>query len=97
MAILVLLSAKAKPENVDSFQALIKEIFPDTRSYDGCQELNLHLNMDDSRTFLVVGRWDSRPHYEKYLAWRVETGLLARFEALLEEAPSIQFYEVVDA
>ena len=41
--------------------------------------------------------WDSKSHYEKYLAWREETGVLAEFVALLEGPPSVRYFVAVDA
>ena len=41
--------------------------------------------------------WDSVEHYEKYLAWRTETGVLAELSALLEGDPNIRYFEAVDA
>jgi quinol monooxygenase YgiN len=42
-------------------------------------------------------RWDSRQHYEKYLAWRTETGVADQLVAMLAAPPSIRYFERVDA
>lgn len=97
MSTLVVLTAKAKSENVDAVKALFKEIIPDTRSYDGCREITVYQNMDSGGTFVAVENWESRPHYEKYLAWRTESGVLDKFVEMLEEAPDIQYYDAIDA
>ena len=50
-------------------------------------------------------KWDGKKinthgysaHYEKYLAWREETGILQQLSAALEGPPSIRFFDLVDA
>ena len=93
---LVLLEAVAKPESVGTLKEMLAARLPETRAYEGCQGITPHLN-DDGRTFVFVEHWDSVEHYEKYLAWRTETGVLAELSALLEDDPSIRYFEAVDA
>jgi quinol monooxygenase YgiN len=53
----------------------------------------VHLNQDDGDNLVIVERWQSRPHYEKYFAWRQETGLLDRLGPLLGAPPSVRFLD----
>jgi len=48
--------------------------------------------MDDTANVVLIERWETRSHYEKYLAWREETGVLGQLGALLEGPPNIRFY-----
>ena len=96
MGTLIQLEANAKPDRVDALTEMLKERFPETRAFDGCNEITAYLN-EDGHTFIFVEHWDSKQQYEKYLAWREETGVLADLGALLQEAPNIRFFEVVDA
>ena len=93
---LVLLEGVAKPETVEKLQALVKSRFPETRAFEGCQGITAFLN-DDGKTFVFVEHWDSKEHYEKYYAWRDETGVIAELVGMLEAAPSIRFFDPVDA
>jgi quinol monooxygenase YgiN len=52
--------------------------------------------MDETGNLVVYERWDSRPHYEKYLAWRTETGTMASLGTKLKAPPSIRYFERVD-
>jgi quinol monooxygenase YgiN len=45
---------------------------------------------------VIYERWDSRPQYEKYLAWRTETGAMDRLQAWVKAPPSIRYFERVD-
>ena len=93
---MVLLEIAAKPESVESLKDIFKVRLPETRAYEGCQSITVFLN-DDGRTFVGVEHWDSREHYDKYLAWRTETGVMAEVESLLDAEPSIRYFDTVDA
>ena len=57
--------------------------------------MTVHRNLDDPANVVLVERWESRALYDKYLAWREETGVLGQIGALLEDPPSIRFYSNV--
>ena len=95
MAILVQLEANVKPECVEELIGMIKQRFPETRAYDGCQEIIAYLN-DDGHTMVFVEQWDSKEHYQKYFDWREETGVLAELGALLQDPPNIRFFDAID-
>jgi quinol monooxygenase YgiN len=93
MSVTILLDLKAAPGAIDKLKQIFVEILPDTRAYDGCEGLDVHLNQDDGDNLVIVERWQSRPHYEKYFAWRQETGLLDRLGPLLGAPPSVRFLD----
>lgn len=97
MTTTVMLEFKAKPDLGNGLVAKLKEILPDTRSYDGCQQIDVYQNNDDPDTCIIQGLWDSQGHYEKYIAWREETGVLAAFVEALEGPPNIRYFNKTDA
>jgi quinol monooxygenase YgiN len=97
MAVLVLVEGTMKSGSVASTKALLKEVLPATRTYEGSRGADAYVNRDDGRTLILVEHWDTKERYQKYLAWREETGVLARLIGLLEGAPSIRYFEAVDA
>ena len=96
MGTLVILEAIAKTESVRELEEFLKRHLPDTRSYDGCQEITSYLN-EDGKTVVIVEHWDSKEDYQKYLAWREETGVFADLGALLDHEPTIRFFDAIDA
>jgi quinol monooxygenase YgiN len=52
--------------------------------------------MDEPCTLVFYERWASRDHYQKYLAWRTETGAVNQLSAKLTAPPSIRYFEQVD-
>ena len=95
MRTLVLLEVTAKAECADDVTDFFRTRLPDTRSYDGCQDITVYAN-DDGRSIVQVQHWDSEEHYQKYLAWRVETGVLSVLEPMLDGDPSIRFFNPID-
>ena len=96
MPTLVILEAKAKSGTLGQIKEFLGKRLPETRAYEGCQSLTPYLN-EDGRSLVIVEYWESKPHYEKYLAWREETGALASFGELLEGPPDIRYFEPIDA
>ncbi len=97
MSVIVLLEAHVKPEAIDELKSSLKALLPDTRAYDGCQGIDIYSNTEDGGNLVFYERWDSREHYEKYLAWRTETGVMDQLGAMLTAPPSIRYFERVDA
>ncbi|MCJ8312464.1 MAG: antibiotic biosynthesis monooxygenase [Saccharospirillaceae bacterium] len=96
MSIRVQLDANAKPECVAELSGAIAEMFPETRKYDGNIDINAFLS-EDGHSFSFVETWETKAQYETYLAWREETGTMAKLGALLQEPPTIKFYNAVQA
>jgi quinol monooxygenase YgiN len=96
MSAIVLLEMQVKPEAVKEVKTLLKQLLPDTRAYAGCQGIDIYGNLDDAGNLVFYERWDTREHYQKYLAWRTETGVLDQLSAKLTAPPKIRYYERVD-
>ncbi len=96
MATTVILEAKTKSGTGNDVLAKLKELLPDTRSYDGCLSLDVYQQQDDSDTVVMVEQWESKSHYQKYLDWRMETGVFAQLVEALEGEPSIRFFDLTD-
>jgi quinol monooxygenase YgiN len=97
MSVFVLVEGRTRPETTEPLKALVKELFVETRVYDGCQEVTLKINQDDPESFLLVEYWESKAHYEKYLGWRQETGVLGNIISMLDGDPSIRYFDTTDA
>src|SRR5512137_441207 len=97
MAIMVLFEGKAKAETVDSLKAALPKLFPDTRAYEGCRGITAYINGDDGRTIVFVEYWETKTHYERYLAWRTKTGVIAGLVSMSEAPPRIRYFDQIDA
>ena len=93
MAVRVLLEVQAKPGSEAALQKLFSEALPETRRYDGCEGIEVIENQDKPGNLLLIELWKTRAHYEKYLAWRTETGLVDNLGGLLAGPPSIRYFD----
>jgi len=96
MSCIVLLEIQVTPESVSEMKELLKRMLPDTRSFAGCITLDLYGNLEDSGNLVFHGRWDSRAHYERYLAWRGQTGDATQLESMLAAPAKLRFFEQLD-
>jgi quinol monooxygenase YgiN len=97
MSVLVLLEAPVKPEDVSKMKSYLAEILPDSRTYEGCRAMDVYFNAGDAGNMVIIERWDSRRHHEKYLAWRTETGVMDKLGGMLVGPPSMRYFEPADA
>jgi quinol monooxygenase YgiN len=93
MSCQVILEFRAAPGRVADVQQWLKGVLPDTRAFDGCQTLYCIQNQEDPEVVLIVEQWDSRQHYERYLAWRAERGDMEVFGAMMAGPPNIRFFD----
>lgn len=97
MSVTVIAEFPVKEEKVEELKGLIKQVLPDTRAYDGCQGVDVKQDQDNKGTLVLLETWATRGQYEKYLAWRTETGLMEALGPFLAGAPSIRYFDAVDA
>jgi len=94
MSCIVILEVTAKADKAEELLSTFAAILGDTRSYEGCQEVEVAVNQDEKANLVLIERWESRAHYEKYLAWRQERGDLDALGALLAGPPSIRYFDL---
>ncbi|MDC1131861.1 antibiotic biosynthesis monooxygenase [Gammaproteobacteria bacterium] len=97
MAVSVLLSGTLKDGLVDQFSGICTEAFHVTRAFDGCQNINLTLHVKDPHKFVLTEVWDSKEHYEKYLAFRTEDGTVGAIGEMCVDGPNIDIFDITDA
>lgn len=93
MSVMVLLEATVKSGEITNMKSYLAELFPDTRAYDGCRGIDGYFSSEDPGKMVIVEHWESRPHHEKYLAWRTQTGVMAKLGGMLAGPPSLRYFE----
>lgn len=96
MSIMIILDAKLKDDKIQEAKNLFTELLPDTRGFEGCEEIKMILNEEDSTNMVLVEKWASKSHYEKYHHWREEKGDLDRIRELLDGRPGRRFFEIIN-
>ena len=95
MATRVVVELDVKSENRDELVGAMKEVLSDTRAYDGCNEVRLYEGDDDRNHLVIIEEWESRGHHERYMAWRTETGMMAKWGPMFTKEPSISYLNVI--
>jgi quinol monooxygenase YgiN len=96
MSILVLLEGKVKEGSAEALENILQEIFPSTRSYQGCRGITAAFD-SERKSVILVEEWDSQSDHEKYLNWRKETGVLGNLLGQLDGEPSIRYFHLSSA
>ena len=97
MTVSVLLEGVLKEGQVDNFVELCEEAYKVTRAYDGCHGINLTLNVEIQNNFVMTETWESKEHYEKYLAFRMDDGTVELIGSFCDEGPSIRIFDITEA
>ncbi len=93
MSVTVVVDLPAQPDKAQEIQSFISGIVPGTRTFDGFADITMHRAQDDPNQILLVERWASRAHHEKYLAWRTDRGDLATIVGMLDGPPAIRYFD----
>ena len=80
---LVIVSFPAKAETLNSLKEALKSALPDTRAFDGCISVDTYIEQS-TNTIHLIEDWKTLEHQQKYLEWRVKTGLLDMLDPLLD-------------
>ncbi len=97
MAVSVLLEGTLKEGLVDQFEEICTEAFKVTRAFDGCQNINLTFNVENNNNYVLTEVWDSKEHYEKYLAFRTDDGTIAAVTEMCSKGPVIRIFDITNA
>lgn len=96
MSVIVLVNLDVKEEYVDELKKYFKEILPDTRSFEGCQGVQLYESKESPTKMTIHAKWTSEEAQKKYMSWRMDTGELEKLIPMLSEHPNLEFYNIVD-
>ena len=91
MSIVVLLEFRVTVEALEDTMQFFKKILPDTRAFPGCEGLDVFSDADEPTKIIFYERWQTQQHYQKYSAWRTETGSMDEFAKKLVGPPSLRY------
>ena len=93
----VVVEIRAKKDTGNSLVSIFKKVLPLTRESDGIISIDLVQNQDDPDALIFIERWETRDHYEKYLAERTEAGALETLAELIEGELNIRYFDQTGA
>ena len=96
MSIIAIMNLTVKDEHLEELKKHFKTILPDTRSFEGCQGVQLYESKDEPTKLTIHARWDSEEAQKKYIEWRMESGTLEKLMPMLSDPPNMQVYGIID-
>tara|TARA_B100000676_G_scaffold72113_1_gene71960 strand:+ start:100 stop:396 length:297 start_codon:yes stop_codon:yes gene_type:complete len=94
MTTIVILDIPADVASRDAIYSMLTGVLDETRGFDGNQGMELLVNQDDPSNIVLYERWQSREHYERYLAFRQESGFSAEFRAIIPGEVSVRKFDI---
>ena len=96
MSVIVLVSLDVKEESSEELKKYFKEILPDTRSFEGCQGVQLYESKESPTKMTIHAKWVSEEAQKKYMSWRIDSGALDKLIPMLSEHPNLEIYNIID-
>ena len=97
MSVCVLVEGTLKDEFTEVFPVICGDGFKVTRKVDGCQNINLVINSEYPNNIVFTEVWDSKEHYDKYFAFRLEDGTIAAIQNMCSDGPEVRVFDITDA
>ena len=91
---IIFLEVTVKEEKVNEFKQLLSKYLPVTRKYDGFIDIKIHKNTIDN-TFILYEEWATVQHYEAYLKWRTDTGVMDILGNTFASPPTIRYWNTL--
>ncbi|MCF8710078.1 putative quinol monooxygenase [Rhizorhapis sp. SPR117] len=85
------LKEQAVEPMIKGFAAALEE----TRAFPGCRSVNAYRSHEDPNRIILLENWDSVEAYQKYIAWRTETGSMDGMVTALAKPSRPQFWSMV--
>ena len=83
MSITFILEWHVRPDAIDEVKQRLAARLPETRTFEGCEGVDLLQDADDATRLVFVERWASREAQARYREFRVAQGGMAQFDELV--------------
>ena len=87
MTVIAFVDLVVSLERDNDAPTVISEFLEATRSFDGCESVEVLADASDGSRYRVVATWRDEPSETAYREWRRGLGRSPAFGALLSEAP----------
>ncbi|MFK5879846.1 MAG: antibiotic biosynthesis monooxygenase family protein [Flavobacteriaceae bacterium] len=91
---IIILEVKVKESKVIELQNLLSKYLPETRKSEGFIDIKIHKNLTDN-TFVFYEEWKTIQHYESYLKWRTDTGVMEILGNTFASPPTIRYWNTI--
>lgn len=96
MSVIVVIELKAKAGSRARLVAQFADILGDTRAFAGCQSVELIADAERPEWLTLLERWDNVEAYQRYKAWRIQSGTSVVAGPHVDGPPQVRFYTILD-
>jgi quinol monooxygenase YgiN len=89
-----LLEFRFKPDVVDHVPDALSRTLAVTRTFDGCQRIDVLVDSEDQTRYLLVEVWESMEHDTAYREFRASPGGASELGPLLAAPPVLLYYSL---
>lgn len=97
MSLIITIAFNAADGKRDELAEKLISIIPDTRAFDGCQQITFTESNDEPGAFMLVETWASAENYEAYKAYRRESGTSVLATDLVAGTADTQYFTILDS
>ena len=97
MTVKVIVELEPRDGKTDEIINLFRKIFPSTRKYDGCKQIDVSIGTHDTTNIVITEEWETKEKHQNYVLFCTDDGTNAKIGALLAAEPKILYYDLTDA
>jgi quinol monooxygenase YgiN len=86
-----------KPEAVEPFCGSLQEMLKDTKNFPGFRNIRVVRHKTEPNQVIFIEEWDSEDAYNKYIAWRTESGAMEALGSALTAPPKLDVWPTLVA
>lgn len=84
-----------KPECIEKYQELVKELVQASRKEEGCLGYNSFQSDDDARVHLIIEQWQDKEALDKHSKSTHFQKIVPQFEALFAQPEHAQWQQII--
>lgn len=93
MTLTVILTLNVRSGRSHELRSWLNDNLPHTQSYDGCLSVTALEHDANANKIVLVGRWESRPKWERYIRWRENRGDFQHLAQIIVGEPDFECYQ----
>jgi len=93
----ITLQLSLKPEAVAPFCGSLQEMLVETKKFPGFRSIRVVKHKTEANQVIFIEEWDSEDAYNKYIAWRTETGAMETLGNALAAPPKMDVWPTLVA
>lgn len=94
MRLKLLVEFEVRESEVDAFVEILRAAVPVMEQVDGCESVEVLLNLDTPNTVALSEVWSSREQHDRYAEAKRESGSVDAMASRIVAPPKMTFYAI---